>query len=74
METRTAVERLQISDCAPYRFAHIMYENFYQGRIAEVPYGYRASIHAYHFGEFATFEEARAAVILWFSGLDIQPN
>lgn len=72
MDTRTAVERLEFSNCAPYPFHHIYYERFYHGKICERRGGWDASIHEHDFGFFTSFEAAKQAVIAYYRGLDIE--
>jgi hypothetical protein len=74
MDTRTAVERLDISNCEPYPFWHIYYERFFLGRIAQRGEQWEVYFSTIELGLFPTLDEARAAVVLWFSGLDIEPG
>jgi hypothetical protein len=74
MDTRTAVERLEISDCAPFPFSHIYYENCYVGSIGRREQGWYAYIAWQDFGVFNRAEDAKLAVSAWFRGLDIEPG
>ena len=73
MDTRTAVERLQFTpDQAEGIATHAFYDGLYLASILESSRAWIADCRGIDLGQFPTRVAAKAAVMAWVNGLDVE--